>query len=207
MSYSNVKNFRKRLKEKIVKLMGGKCQCCGYNKCYRSLEIHHVDPSKKEFTVSQMMVLNWKKTVDECQKCVLVCANCHREIHDNMTQCPPIKTLNYESLSDWFIDWDMVDLTTESKNLTVKEISMKYGINPATISNKCRKENIKTLKEKRVSKFLIDVETLEKLVKEMPMTKIGDMYGVSDNAIRKRCKVLGIQIPSFGRGYWTKNKQ
>jgi hypothetical protein len=44
-------------------------------------------------------------------------------------------------------------------------------------------------------KFEVSKEELEKLifVNEMPFTKIGKMFGVSDNAIRKRCKKFGIK--------------
>jgi 5-methylcytosine-specific restriction endonuclease McrA len=42
-------------------------------------------------------------------------------------------------------------------------------------------------------KFHITKEELEILVAQHPMTTIGKMLGVSDNAVRKRCRVLGIQ--------------
>lgn len=48
-------------------------------------------------------------------------------------------------------------------------------------------------------------EELEKLVAEMPMIKIGLKYGVSDNAVKKWCKVYGIQLQNK-QGYWTKLK-
>ena len=52
-------------------------------------------------------------------------------------------------------------------------------------------------------KFEISKEELEKLIKEMPMTKIGKIFGVSDNAVKKRAKLLGIQLQDR-RGYWSK---
>ena len=48
-------------------------------------------------------------------------------------------------------------------------------------------------------KFKLDKTTLEKLVWEMPITKIAIMYDVSDVAIHKRCKKLGVIKPP--RGY------
>ena len=50
MSYENVKNFRARLKERAVYVMGEKCQCCGYNRCIQALEFHHINPEEKEFS-------------------------------------------------------------------------------------------------------------------------------------------------------------
>ena len=44
----------------------------------------------------------------------------------------------------------------------------------------------------KLRKFNPSKEKLEELVGVLPMTKIGKMFGVSDNAVRKRCKLLGI---------------
>ena len=46
MSYENVKNFRARLKERAVYVMGEKCQCCGYNRCIQALEIILIEAGK-----------------------------------------------------------------------------------------------------------------------------------------------------------------
>ena len=78
----NVTLFRKRRKEKCVEYKGGKCELCGYNKCIASLQFHHKDPSKKDFGLSQNgMPRSWDKCKNELDKCVLVCANCHFELH------------------------------------------------------------------------------------------------------------------------------
>lgn len=44
-------------------------------------------------------------------------------------------------------------------------------------------------------KFAATKEELEELVKKYPMTTVGKKFGVSDNAIRKRCKKLDIKWP------------
>ena len=78
--YGNEK--RKRKKEELVKYKGGKCEICGYDKCIDALEFHHPDPNKKEFSLSDSTV--WRSLDEmkkEADKCILVCANCHREIH------------------------------------------------------------------------------------------------------------------------------
>lgn len=47
-----------------------------------ALDFHHIDESTKEFELSQRdLTRNWEKIVAEAKKCLLVCANCHREIH------------------------------------------------------------------------------------------------------------------------------
>jgi hypothetical protein len=68
---------------------GSKCQCCGYNKHVGALEFHHIDPSKKDFGISAKgYTRSWENVRKELDKCVLVCANCHREIHAGITDCP-----------------------------------------------------------------------------------------------------------------------
>jgi len=61
---------------------GGKCELCGYDKCREALEFHHQDNAKKDFGISYKGITrSWKKIQQEIEKCTLVCANCHREIH------------------------------------------------------------------------------------------------------------------------------
>lgn len=72
-----------RKKIEAVNLMGGKCQVCGYNKCIGALDFHHIDPSTKEHGWSTLRKQSRKTVLGEIKKCILVCANCHREIHYN----------------------------------------------------------------------------------------------------------------------------
>lgn len=51
-------------------------------------------------------------------------------------------------------------------------------------------------------KFDVDFDTLNNLFWQYPTTKVAKMFGVSDKAIQKRCKKLGVKKPP--RGYWTK---
>ena len=83
-NYNHVKTFRKRTKEKAVEYKGGKCSICNYDRCVSALEFHHLEPSKKDFTLSQSMNIAWNKVKEELDKCILVCANCHREIHEGI---------------------------------------------------------------------------------------------------------------------------
>ena len=81
-NYNSVKNFRQRTKVKAIEYKGGKCSKCGYNKSNWALEFHHLDPNEKDFGIAQYKVLNWKKIKIELDKCILVCSNCHKEIHE-----------------------------------------------------------------------------------------------------------------------------
>jgi len=73
---------RKKIKLMIIDYKGGKCQICGYNNCFDALDLHHIDFKEKKFGLSQDgLTRSWEKTKKEADKCILVCSNCHREIH------------------------------------------------------------------------------------------------------------------------------
>lgn len=72
---------RRVLKKRAVDLMGGKCVVCSYDKHPGVLDFHHVDPTTKLFAISGGgFSRSWVRIEAELAKCVLVCANCHREI-------------------------------------------------------------------------------------------------------------------------------
>lgn len=70
-------------KSELVKLLGGKCSICGYNKNYAALEFHHVNPGDKNFQLDSRHLSNTSKELllEEVKKCILVCSNCHKEVH------------------------------------------------------------------------------------------------------------------------------
>lgn len=75
-------NYRRfNLKEKCVKYLGGKCQFCQYNKCINALSFHHINPNTKSFEVSGSHCKSWKLMQQELDKCILLCCNCHMELH------------------------------------------------------------------------------------------------------------------------------
>jgi 5-methylcytosine-specific restriction endonuclease McrA len=79
---------RSTIKEEAVALKGGCCQRCGYNKNLRALEFHHVNPQDKAFAISEVTwgmkaddgCQAWRAVQVELEKCILLCANCHREV-------------------------------------------------------------------------------------------------------------------------------
>ena len=75
---------------KIKQQRGGQCQRCGYNKCLKALEFHHLDPYQKDFTISNDH-FKLKEAIEESKKCILICANCHRELHDNLWKIIDLK--------------------------------------------------------------------------------------------------------------------
>jgi hypothetical protein len=168
-------DYKHRVKERAVYVMGGKCQCCGYNKSIRALHFHHIDESTKKFSISSNVTRNWEDTLQELRKCVLVCSNCHMEIHDGLTNCPSNQ-----------IDESRVDEINELVSINKKkvfyceecgtEVYQKGSLCVVCAGKKRRKVEHPTR------------ETLKELIKTKSFLDIGAMYGVSDNAIRKWCK-------------------
>ena len=58
-----------------------RCERCGYDTCHNALEFHHVDPNDKERAISMMTNYSYSKIKSEVDKCIILCANCHREVH------------------------------------------------------------------------------------------------------------------------------
>ncbi len=65
-----------------VEYKGGKCEICGYNRCLDALEFHHNNLTGKKFGISAKgYTRSWDTVKNELDKCMLICANCHRELH------------------------------------------------------------------------------------------------------------------------------
>jgi glycerol-3-phosphate cytidylyltransferase-like family protein len=79
---NNVVSWRKRTKIKLVEYKGGKCEICGYDKCTSALSFHHKDPAEKDFSISSKSY-SFERLKEEVDKCMLVCQNCHIEIHES----------------------------------------------------------------------------------------------------------------------------
>ena len=85
---------------KIKQARGGKCIKCGYDKCIKALEFHHIDPTQKDFTISNDR-FRLQEAVEESKKCILICSNCHKELHDNMWN---LEDLNIEEMEEVELD-------------------------------------------------------------------------------------------------------
>ena len=80
---SNVQTLtrQRNLKKDAINYKGGKCVSCGYNKCQGALEFHHKDPLQKDPDYHSFKTVFNERLKIELDKCILLCANCHREIH------------------------------------------------------------------------------------------------------------------------------
>jgi len=70
-------------KKLLVEKLGGSCSICGYNKNLAALTFHHKHPNKKSFQLDARSLSNRNLPVieNEVKKCILVCNNCHAELH------------------------------------------------------------------------------------------------------------------------------
>lgn len=77
-----VRARRKKVRQMSVEYKGGKCEICGYDRCIDALEFHHKNLYEKYFSISEKgYTRSWKKVMEELDKCTILCANCHRELH------------------------------------------------------------------------------------------------------------------------------
>jgi biotin operon repressor len=97
---------------------------------------------------------------------------------------------------------DAEEVRKLGETFTTKEIAEQLGVPEGSLRKYLSAKKI-SIADKHKEKFSPTKEELEKLVNEKPMTELAKMFGVSDTAIKKRCKRLGIEIGSR-RGYWAK---
>ncbi|MCG2713101.1 MAG: hypothetical protein L6416_12375 [Candidatus Omnitrophica bacterium] len=84
-----VSKRRNKVRQMSIEYKGSKCHSCGYEKCIDALEFHHTDSSKKDFGISSKgYTRSWEKVKEELEKCMLLCANCHRELHAQIAAFP-----------------------------------------------------------------------------------------------------------------------
>lgn len=88
---NNARNLE--CKKRAMDYKGNKCCCCGYNATTAALDFHHIDPKTKSGNTSAIIKKSWNEAKDELDKCALVCANCHREIHSGFRKCPDLEII------------------------------------------------------------------------------------------------------------------
>ena len=177
-----VKRWRRKIKVNIVISMGGCCNECGYSKCTDALELHHLNPEEKEFGFGKVRA-NPKKAeflIPELKKCIMLCSNCHREVHSSI-------------------------LDVEDGLYFDEEVFLRLLKRERKISNcqKCGKEN-KDHRNKTCStecasalKSRVDWENVD--LEELLLSNSGNksavarLLSISDSAVGKRMKKLNLE--------------
>lgn len=177
MSYEYVQKSRTNRKLDMVYVMGGYCQCCGYHRDVHALEFHHINPAEKDFSFNKAESIGWETIRNELSKCILVCANCHREIHSGFIT---------EKLHTSFIEERADEVSTRIDGL--KHHTLHYCKNCGKIISNKAKYCVDCFAKNREKVEHPTREQLKDLIRTTPFTVIAKYYGVSDNAIRKWCK-------------------
>ncbi len=209
-NYRSVKKYRKKVKERLVEYKGGKCEICGYDKCIDALEFHHLDPKEKDFTLSSSNVLSFDRMKKEVDKCILVCANCHREIHHKKNEekreiegkeeeralSEIMGNRNKYSIRHVKNSYKYLESAGILDDMAIDmercDIFKKYHINNRTF-NKFLKERGIVYHNKKTVKNKPSKDELLELLSKNSKSAVGRMFGVSCSAVIKWCKGYNIQ--------------
>ncbi len=175
-----VSRWRENTKKRMIDSMGGECVCCGYKECMAAMDFHHIEMDKKEIGIARMLAnpSSWEKIVKELRKCVLVCNRCHQEIHAGVRVLPD----KHETFNEAF---EFKEQKKKKKTYcpVCGEVKNNY-------SKTCSYNCVAKLNGK------VDWESfdLKELLEEhnMNYTRVGKCLKVSDNAVRKRAKKIGL---------------
>jgi hypothetical protein len=173
-----VTSWRRRTKKRLNAAFGDKCAICGYDKCPTAMDLHHLDPTMKEFSFGKITAnpKSWIKIVAEARKCVLLCCRCHREVHNlDGVEVPKDAPRFNEEYVDYKEHGESLDECPVCQTL-----KPKFNI---TCSKKCGAS-----RRYRVNWDDIDLIALKKELGSN--VAVGDHLGVSDATIGKRLKHL-----------------
>jgi len=170
--------WRQRVKEKLIRYKGGKCEVCGYDKdCPNAYAFHHRDPSLKEIKIGGS-TLSFERQKAEVEKCDLLCVRCHAEIHNEDFKQKKAKG---------------VELLKQREENRLKPLVCVCG---SVFQPHNRKQ--KTCSIPCSAKLKYDIKyhptktQLAEDIANLSWTAIGKKYGVSDNACRKWARKMGL---------------
>jgi hypothetical protein len=176
-------DWRRRLKLKAVTYKGGRCLACGYSRCVRAFKFHHIDPGSKDFSISQV-TRSWDNVRAELDKCILLCGNCHDEVHAGMLDLTPLIQHNltpeegYKRLIDsGLIERPQAVLIPAPPLCQCGAPVTKAGLHCVACAQRAQERIVWP-----------SSEDLRQMLNAEPCTTVARRLGVSDNAIRKRLR-------------------
>lgn len=193
-----ITQFRQKRKRDLITLYGGKCSLCGYNKSIKALEFHHIKPQDKKYALGTGNCHKLQDDLTEAKKCLLVCANCHREIHDGFYN--DVNLFDYQKINNQI----KIEKLSISKNLFCKDCGVQITIySKSGYCNSCAQKHRAKVQNKPSR------EELKSLIRTLPFLKIATIYNVSDNAIRKWCDKYSLprnkkDINNYSDAQWLK---
>ena len=176
----NVQLKRDRLKEKAIIYKGNKCCICGYDKCNGALEFHHIDPEQKDFGIGDKgHTRSWQKTKDELDKCIMVCANCHREIHAGLFEGKDLNISNVKGIKEF-----------DKLHAAKKYYCEECGIEVSRYANLCKDCHLKKIAKPSKEEILQQFKDYD--YKENPFEWLGKKYKVTGTSVRKWCRLYKL---------------
>lgn len=206
MSISDrVKKWRKETKRRLCEGFGSKCNRCGYSKCLDALDFHHVDSSTKSFGLggARGSIRGWAYLVEEVEKCVLLCSNCHRELHAGLWRIDEIVRVQFFDYYNW--EKELKGKKIRTKTNEKKQYVCSICKLPCSYRRKyCNSCCDVVLRASRPLSRKVEWPTrdeLAELIWNVPTVHIAKKYNVSDSAVAKWCKKYMLAKPP--RGYWS----
>jgi len=180
MKYKHLKTWRYKTKTWLVKYAGGKCQVCGYDRWHGNLAFHHVSQDGKDTNLADMLrnAKSWHIILEEVDKCILVCHNCHGEIHGGLIESPEV------DLIDRAIKFKLYE---DSRPIPKSHILKYCPLCGGRIRHD--QKHCKDCKSKAQEKIAWPDNLIE-MVQQSSKLAVSKVLGVSDKAIAKRLKKL-----------------
>jgi hypothetical protein len=130
---ANATKYRHRIKQQCCEYKGGKCADCGYSdlQYLDVFDFHHLDPKDKDFDLGGCSKrFSWDKIQPELDKCVMLCARCHRIRHARENTRIDIQRINNQTSKE---DIDEIRGLYKCGGITIRELSSRFEIPKSTI--------------------------------------------------------------------------
>ena len=184
VNLNRTQKWRINTKRKMVKSMGDSCQICKNKYEDFQYDFHHINPEEKEFNFGFALrnPKSWEKISNELKKSILLCGNCHREVHEEISKIPK----EYSK----FKEPEFIEV---NKKIIKKRIFKEKTEDKCPVCQKLKDSSLKSCSTKyaNIASRKVDWDNinLPQLIKDFPNAEqIGKHLGVSGAAVRKQIK-------------------
>jgi hypothetical protein len=131
-------------KSAVAKILGGKCLKCGIDYTENNsviFDLHHVNVDRGQGYKNSMLSLSYRDLYQVLDKCILVCSNCHRLIHDETSVKESVLSKRIETSKKSGvglgrpivkINWEELEKTKEKYNVSENVARKILGYSQST---------------------------------------------------------------------------